>query len=397
MALRNALEKVSTESTLAAIRDIFLKRASSNGDAHLISGNKIRYRREFTDATLAAFDVATGAGMTVAAGTGNLLVTTGTAANSTTTVTTKQDFTAPFKAVFGFKISQKIANQEFYVEAVAVNDSDGSLDETVVAAWRVAGSDSTATTNSRVEVRNGGTARTQSPNITTSTQTVDSVFEIVIESDEVQFHSRAADSTAGRTGSTTRNTVAPDPNRRYKLRIRIVNGATAPASSTTFTSSFVGCVDYTEIQTELTGGPGHANPGSSLPVAVTSGSVGVANATIAASASTIGSLVAKVLAAASTNPTLVKSSVARLYGYQFSNSSASWRYLRFYNQTTAPTVGTSVPAMVVPLAPGETIDANFTIPVSFATGLSYSITGGPADLDATVVGANEVVGHILYI
>lgn len=397
MALRNALGLVSTEATLAHLRDIILGRSSSSGDAMLVSGNKVRYRREFTDATLSAFDVSVGAGMTAVAGTGNLVITTGTTAGSVTSLTTKQEFTAPFKAAFGFKVSQKIANQEFYVEAVAINDADGSLDETVVAAWRVAGSDSTTTTIARVEARNGGTARSQSGNITVNALTSDNIFEIVIESDEVQFHNRLADSTAGRTGSTTRNSVAPDPNRKYKLRIRAVNAGTAPASTTTLTSSFIGCVDYTEIQTEITGGPGHANAGSTMPVAITGGSVGVSNATLGASTGATGATARKVLSAASTNATLVHSVNSRLYGYQLANNSASWRYLRLYNQTTAPTVGTSVPFMVIPIAPGTTTDANFTIPVSFTTGMSYSITGGAADLDATVVGANEVVGHLLTV
>lgn len=397
MSLVNAFGAVSTEATLSEILSKINNMSSSNGDAHLVSGTKVRYRREFTDPTLEAFNVVTGPGMSVTAGSGTLSITTGTTAGSVTTLMTKQTFTAPSKVAFGFKISQKITNQEFYLELVAVDDN-GVIDEERMAAWRIAGTDSTTTTVARVETRNGPPVRSQSGNITTISQTTDGIYEIVIESDEVQFHTRSIDSTVSRTGSTTRNSVAPDPNLKYAMRIRIVNGSTAPASTTTMTSQFVTAIDYTEIQTEITGGPGTSNPSSSMPVTITGGGVTMANGTIGASTSTTGSGVAKVNSTATTNATLVKSTAGRVYGYHLANTHATaWRYVKLYNSATTPVPGTTAVVYVIPLAPNSSVTAEMTIPISHATGIGYSIVSGPVDTDATAVGANEVIGHFLWV
>jgi hypothetical protein len=381
-----------------AFGDLAMEHTNAQGDAHLISGSKVKYRREFNDPTLAEWDVVTGTGMNITAGTGALVITTGTTANAETKVTTKASFSAPFKASFGFKISQKITNQEFYVEVVAENE-DGTVDETVVAAWRIAAVDSATTTNARVETRNGGASRVQSGNIASAaTQTADSLYEITMESDEVWFHSRVADSTAARSGgSAVRQTTAPDPNRKYRLRYRIKHGATAPASSTTLTASHVTCVDYTELQAEITGGTGSIQGGQAVPVYNAGGSVAVTTTSLNAYVSATGFTVAKVLSAASTNATSVKNAGARLYAYKLANTGTTWRYLKFYNMTTAPVVGSSIPLLVVPIPPGGVADMHNSIPITFAAGMSYAITAGPEDTNNTGVAASEIVGHLLYI
>lgn len=384
-------------SLVNAFGEIARDRPSAAGDAHMVSGTKVRWRREFNDVTLADWDVVTGSGMAVSVANSYLTVTTGVTASSQTTITSKQTFTAPFKTSFGFKISQKIVNQDFFVEIVKCDPVTGIPDETVVAAWRISGTDSTTTTVARAEVRNGGPIRVQTGNLTTSTaQTSDAIYEIVLESDEVSFHTKPVDSTAGRSTSTVRNSIAPSPTATYKVRYRIVNGATAPASTTTFTSGFITAVDYSEIQVELTGGPGNALASSALPVNVTGGSVGMLNGTIAANSSVNGTTPYKVLSAASTNAVLIKSTAARVYGYQLANTSTSWRYVKFFNLTTAPVPGTSTVFYTIPLAPSTNTDLYMVIPTSHGTGLGIAITAGSADNDTAVIGANDVVGTIYY-
>lgn len=376
--------------------------ATSSGDAHLFGGNRVRFRKDFIDATaLDSFDVVTGTGMVVTSASGNLTVTTGTTANQTTTITSKQMFTVPFKTSFGFKISQKIANQEFYVEIVACDPVTGVVDETAVAAWRVSGTDSVTATIARYEVRNGGATRLQSANVSSlPTQTADSIFEIVLESDEVWFHARAMDATTGRTSSNARQSVVPSPSRTYKLRYRIVNGSTAPASTTTFTSAFIVGVDYTEIQAEVTGSSGSAAAGQALPVAVTSApttAVTLTSTAIAALATVVGTTPSKILSAASTNATLIKGSAGRVYGYQLANTTAAWKFVRLYNKATAPVPGTDTPVMVIAVPPNGTTEVEMTVPASFATGIGYSITGASPDLDATAVAVGDVIGTILWL
>jgi len=231
------------------------------------------------------------------------------------------------------------------------------------------------------------------------------VFEITLESDEVWLTTKAMDSSAGRLSPYVRNSVCPDPNRRYRIRLRFLNGTTAPASSTTVTFYFVSAVDYTEQQVEVTGGNGSVGIAQAIPVQVLgtptgalSVSVTGGNVTPQASTTMNACNIAKVLSAASTNPTVIKNSTnARLYGYQLANLTASWRFVRFYNNATAPTVGTDSPVMVVPIPPNGMTDIHMTIPATFAAGLSYSITGAVADLDTTAVGAGDVVGHALWV
>lgn len=376
-----------------------IDRPSANGDAHMVSGTRLRYRREFTDPTLAAWDVVTGTGHAVNVTGGNLTVTTGTTINTETSLTTKQAFSVPFKAQFGFKISQKIVNQSFFCELIAVGPEGTSpVDETVVAAWRISGDDSVTATVARAEVRNGQAARVQSGNLTVATQTTDAIYEIILDSDEVQFHNKPVDSTSGKTVSHVRNSVAPDPNQLYKIRYRVVNGGVAPATTTTFTAGFVTAVDYTEIMVELTGGPGSTLASGALAVQVVNApGVSMTATTVQSSATVVGTSMAKVLSAASTNATNLKGTAGRIYGYHLVNTSASVKYVRLYNKATAPTVGTDSPAAVIPIPANGSVIVDHTVPMSFATGMGYSITGSFADLDATAVAAGEVIGHILWI
>lgn len=371
--------------------------SNSAGDAHLISGSKIKYRREFNDPQMSEWTVSSGPGQVVASGSGVATVTMGTTANAETTLTTLQAFTAPFKVSAGIQLSQKIANNEIYLELVAVGPGGEGVDESVVAAWRIAGSDTTSATTARYEVRNGGTTRLQSGNVTVATPVgVASIFEITLESDEVWFTSKAVDSSAGRTMAGVRNSVSPDPNLSYRVRLRVKNGATAPASATTATFHFVTAVDYTELQTEVTGGNGNASPGQAIPVNVVQGATS-STPSLAASASVTGTTTAKVLSAATANPTLVKSTAGRLYGYHLVNTSTTWRYLKLFSKATAPVAGTDVPIMQIPIPPGGVSVVDRSVPITFALGIGYTITTGPADNDSGVTAANDVSGHLLFL
>lgn len=106
---------------------------------------------------------------------------------------------------------------------------------------------------------------------------------------------------------------------------------------------------------------------------------------------------ARVLSAATTNATLVKSSAGNLYGIWVSNTSASNRWLKLYNMTTAPTVGSSVPVMTIAIPSGFCGDLNVgTHGISFATGISLAITGAYTDADTTAIAAGDVCLNILY-
>ncbi len=122
------------------------------------------------------------------------------------------------------------------------------------------------------------------------------------------------------------------------------------------------------------------------------GDVGIqarANATGAAS-------IAKIQSAASTNATLIKATAGRVFGWTLTNTTASVKIVRLYNLTVAPTVGTSTPVNNIVIPPNGTVTQSVPVGLSHATGISYSITGGLPDLDATAVAANDVIGSIYW-
>lgn len=106
--------------------------------------------------------------------------------------------------------------------------------------------------------------------------------------------------------------------------------------------------------------------------------------------------VAKILAAATTNATSAKASAGRVFGWQLTNTTAAAKYVRLYNLATAPTVGTSTPVYNIVLPANATVNASFPMGIAHSTGIAYAITNAIADLDATAVAANDVLGAIYY-
>lgn len=115
-----------------------------------------------------------------------------------------------------------------------------------------------------------------------------------------------------------------------------------------------------------------------------------------ASASTGGVSALKILSAASTNATLVKGTPGRIYSAQFSNTANAYRFVKFYNLASAPTVGTSTVASIIGIPPGGRATLNTPQGIYCSAGIAYSIVTGAGDADATAVGANEVAGSITF-
>ena len=105
-----------------------------------------------------------------------------------------------------------------------------------------------------------------------------------------------------------------------------------------------------------------------------------------------------MVSAATTNATLVKSGSANVAWMQISNTSVTWRYVKMFNSNTAPTVGTSTPVFNLAIAPNSTIDhANAFLGITYGSGVALAITAGSAALDATAVGAGDVIVNISYL
>lgn len=116
------------------------------------------------------------------------------------------------------------------------------------------------------------------------------------------------------------------------------------------------------------------------------------SALIAANPNTPGTPAFRLAASTNTtNATNVKTTAGTLWNVTAINTLATVAYIKFYDETTAPTVGTDVPVFVVPLAVSNAVTTvTFPQGLRFNNGISYAVTGGMADSDTTVVAANQV-------
>ena len=109
-----------------------------------------------------------------------------------------------------------------------------------------------------------------------------------------------------------------------------------------------------------------------------------------------GSTPYHLVSAASTNTNFIKASAGQLYSYSLTNTSASIKYVKFFNKTSAPTLGTDTPVLTVGIPATSTVTWHNTVGSVYGTGIAYAITGAAADADATVVAAGDVVLNVDY-
>lgn len=100
--------------------------------------------------------------------------------------------------------------------------------------------------------------------------------------------------------------------------------------------------------------------------------------------------------AASTNGGLILTGTSNASSFYATNEGASTAYIKLYNKASAPTVGTDIPEMIIPVpaavggVPGV---ANPNIGFHgfrFALGLAIAITRNAVHTDTTAIGAGEV-------
>jgi len=239
-----------------------------------------------------------GASLGVAGGV--LTMGSGVVAGAESSVLSTEVFTIPFRVSIALTLSQRIANQGFLVEAVSVNRETGQPDGQHAIALLFDGITPTA---AKYEVQNGGLARLSSAAVTFPTSVSGSIYEIEAFADEAWFHGGALDAATGRANSYRRHQQIPDPTALYKVRLRWLNGATAPASNTNAVVQFLAVQDYAELTAEITAGRGQSAAGQSVAVNV----VGVPTVTPTGgqARNTAGALPLLVATGASANPLAV--------------------------------------------------------------------------------------------
>jgi hypothetical protein len=183
--------------------------------------------------------------------------------------------------------------------------------------------------------------------------------------------------------STTENRLVKLPTIYKFVRIRV----------TSYTSGIVEGVAYGHRDENSSGliaaiGPVTLNAETTKKI----GNVGIAQ-----SGATV--TYQKFISATTTNATEVSSVPANISILHMENSGDGVRYFKLYNKASAPVVGTDVPLITIGIP--AVSSSSFTLPaligIDFSIGISFAITLGAADTDATplTVAAN-VTGLIAY-
>lgn len=114
---------------------------------------------------------------------------------------------------------------------------------------------------------------------------------------------------------------------------------------------------------------------------------------------TNGTSAYKLISSPGTNANNIKTSGGNLYSIIAIGLTSNVRYLKLYNKATAPTVGTDIPIMTIPI-PANTQGAGVAIPfsmgVNFSAGIGIAITSGAGDTDTGAVLANDVIVNLTY-
>jgi hypothetical protein len=346
-------------------------------------------------------------GVTVAQTNNALVLGLGTAVGNELMLVTPSLQTIPANLIAILQISQRIAGNEIRFGYVEVNPSTGvPIDHPFIPNefrnYAAALFSGTSATTVALETMGGGATAKRSVSATGMASTA-SVSEYAIEArnEDITLLSQASDSATARSvGAARISSMVPNPALTYAPFIWVRN-VSAAASNTNVTISRIVAVDIQELQAEVGGGRGNQLPSQAMPVVLAAAGVATPVTITAASgtSSTNGLTPHKLISAATTNATSVKTSQGRISGGRISNSSASWRYVKFYNKNSAPVVGTDVPIATFGVAPGGFLnlaDVFDQYGLHFAAGIAYAITGAPADADTTAIAANEVVVALLF-
>lgn len=414
MALVNAFGALALDSTLAdVLAHLDAVIDDTDGFEKMIVGNiQGRVNTNFMGASMPQdgfSTVSTGTGMTVsldgvANGSRYLKIATGTTTNQVTIIEHSQLFTLPCRLSVQLSMSQRIANQEVWislegVDGAGVVETDGTGPLNFVALVF----DGTTAANAKIVSRNksGSIATGTAAAVGTTAATGSTPNFIPAMTYDIQAHQErvvasgyAVNSVAVSAGTIAYNLALPDPAKKYKLRFRIRNLGTAPASTTDVRIHAVRVLDMARLAAELTGGVGRTDGQAGVPVtgavtATVSGTVTANTATPTASA---------VNSAATTNATLVKNAAGTVHSITCSNVGAAVAYVKFYNKASAPTVGTDVPVIVIPVPAGQVVNVSFNnVGYRFATGIGLGITNLAPDNDTTAVAAAQVKVLTSYI
>lgn len=136
-----------------------------------------------------------------------------------------------------------------------------------------------------------------------------------------------------------------------------------------------------------------------IPAIQTHAVTGSGTFTVAGTATTtpVNPTTTRLVLANTTNTGFAKASAGTLYNLSIFNSSASTIYVKLYNQTTAPTLASAIPTLIIPVTAGQMLNYELgAVGERYATGIAYAVTGAAANTDTTPITAGSNL-NITYI
>lgn len=103
-----------------------------------------------------------------------------------------------------------------------------------------------------------------------------------------------------------------------------------------------------------------------------------------------------LVSAASTNATVIKASAGRLLGYHFTNNGLATAYVKLHNVATTPVAGTTAVAITIGIQPAASVALSIPAGTGFTAGIALTTSVDAANSGTTGVGANVIVGHLVY-
>lgn len=198
-----------------------------------------------------------GSGQTVSVASSIMTIAAGTTSSAQTIVRCTQRIRVKTYIRFIMQLSQRIANQNIFLELI--NEAG-----TTFAQY-----DFNGTTATSVQCRTGNQGTNNTATAATVPTTANyATFDIYADTNDVVFSSVAANSNAVKSGIVTFDRNILDPNEDYFVQIRVLNGATAPASNTNVNIDAVVLQDLTGVKVDIIRGDGTAALANTQPVNV---------------------------------------------------------------------------------------------------------------------------------
>ena len=265
----------------------------------------------------------------------------------------------------------------------------------------------TATTLN-VDAQRNGWATGDTAAVINTTASPGTVIQTELTGREVFFSDslRASSTAPTFTTRASRYENIPDPTVDLYVFLWNFNGTVAPASATTFTLAHLSLENFANMPFYIQGfrSLGQQN---AIPVQLATGANAIGNITTVTTVTTVTTITNAgtptapatpyfVNSAATTNGALILTGTSGVQAFYATNTGATAAFVKLYNKATAPTVGTDVPEMIIPV-PAAVSGVPGFIELSpgfngyrFALGLGIAITGAAADSDTTAVAAGQV-------